>query len=90
MIRLEKQNNLKKMFSIILLFSAISLLGYAFYKWATLNNDYFLKKGVAFKKPTFLLGSSGKMMLRKLPIADYVKWQYNLFPDKKYVLILLF
>lgn len=71
------------MLPTILLLTSLALFFYAFYKWATLNNDYFLKKGVPFRKPTFLFGNSGNMILRKLSIAHYMQYQYNQFPDKK-------
>lgn len=77
-----------KMFSIILLLIAVSLLGYAFYKWATLNNDYFLRKGVSFRKPTFLFGNSANILLKKLALVDYVNWHYNQFPDKRSVFLI--
>lgn len=73
------------MFSIILLLSAIALVAFAFFKWATLNNDYFLKKGVSFRKPAFLFGNATNILFKKLALVDYVNWHYNQFPDKKYV-----
>jgi hypothetical protein len=67
----------------LLLWAAIGLFVYAFYKWATLNNNYFLKKGVKYVEPYFLLGTSTTMVTRHLSMPEYVKMLYNQFPKEK-------
>lgn len=69
--------------STVLLASTILLFIYAFYKWATANNDYFKKKGIPFAKPTFLVGNSGKLLFRKASAQENIIEQYNNFPDAK-------
>lgn len=52
-------------------------VAYLFYKWAISNNDYFEKRGVAFIKPVFLLGSSSHVFYNKMPLPDIFKKWYN-------------
>jgi cytochrome P450 family 9 len=66
-----------------LLWTAIGLFVYAFYKWATANNDYFIKKGLKFAKPYFLLGSSTTFVTQHLSMPEYVSQLYNEFPNEK-------
>lgn len=72
------------MISTVLLISTIFLFFYAFYKWATANDDYFKKKGIPFKKPTFLIGNSGNLLFRKKSAQDNLLEHYNNFPEAKY------
>lgn len=44
----------------LLLPLGISLILYGIYKWITLNNDYFEKRGIQHMKPTFALGKCNK------------------------------
>jgi cytochrome P450 family 9 len=52
-------------------------VAYLFYKWAVANNDYFEKRGVAFLKPTILLGSNFNLFFNKKSLPDTVKNWYN-------------
>lgn len=71
------------MMSTVLLCSAVLLFFYAFYKWATANNDYFKNKGIPFKKPTFLIGNSANLLFRKTSAQENLLEHYNNFPDAK-------
>lgn len=64
-------------------------LGVVIYKWATKNNDFFVKQGVPYLKPSFLIGSSGRFSGKKSP-QDSIIDHYNQFPESKYVRTLLF
>lgn len=72
------------MITDFLLWSGISLLLYAFYKWATINHDYFLKRGVRHMKPKFLLGNNSKFLLfRQQTVTDFVTEMYTYNPGSK-------
>uniref|UniRef100_A0A1I8PTR9 Cytochrome P450 n=1 Tax=Stomoxys calcitrans TaxID=35570 RepID=A0A1I8PTR9_STOCA len=43
-----------------------------FYRWATKNYEFFLKRNIAHDKPFFLLGSFKDMMLRRRNILEMV------------------
>lgn len=66
----------------LLLFAAISLLAFAFYKWATLNNDYFEKRKMKFMKPTFLVGNTAALFTYKYTATEFVQMLYQAFPDE--------
>ena len=67
------------MFMYLLLAIAAVLL----YKYGTRNFDYFRKKGVAFNKPLFLVGSRLGMVLRRSNILEFSDEIYNEFRDEK-------
>lgn len=72
------------MIADFILWSGIGLVLYAFYKWATINNDYFEKRGVNYVKPTFLVGSGGGFIfLRKYTLNEFVDQMYSSKPDSK-------
>lgn len=66
----------------LLLFAAISLLAFAFYKWATLNNDYFEKRNMKYMKPTFLVGNTAAIFTNKYTATEFVQILYQAFPDE--------
>lgn len=45
------------MLDSVLLPLGISLILYGIYKWMTINNDYFEKRGIQHIKPTIALGN---------------------------------
>lgn len=72
------------MIAEFLLWSGVSLLLYAFYKWGTIHNDYFKKRGVSFIKPTFLIGSNaGFFMFRKQDMIEFMDDVYRANPGFK-------
>lgn len=73
-----KQNMLGE----VLLFAAVSLIAFAFYKWATLNNDYFLKRNLKYLKPKFLVGNTGGLFLNKYTAPEFAQKLYKAFPDE--------
>lgn len=66
----------------LLLFVAATLIGYAFYKWATINNDFFEKQNVKYLKPRFLVGNTGGFYFNKYTATEYSLKIYNAFPDE--------
>ncbi|XP_055312523.1 probable cytochrome P450 9f2 isoform X2 [Sitodiplosis mosellana] len=71
-----------KMIGEILLSAAIALFTLAFYKWATINNGYFERRGVKYTKPKFLVGNTGGMFLQKYDAIEFAKMVYNTFPHE--------
>lgn len=71
------------MFDNLLLPLGISLILYGIYKWITLNNDYFEKRGIQHMKPTFALGNTGAFFMRQYRSSDFMQNLYRQFPDKK-------
>lgn len=66
----------------ILLFAAISLISYAFYMWATINNDFFERRNIKFLKPKFLVGNTGGLFFNKYTATAFVQKLYQAFPDE--------
>lgn len=76
------------MLGALLLLAAILLILYAFYKWATINNDYFARRNIKYQKPTFLVGNNGGTLLNKYTAAEFVQLIYQSFPKEPYVICL--
>lgn len=66
----------------LLLCAAITLFTWAFYKWATINNDYFEQRGVKYRKPTFLVGNTAGMFFQKYDAVDFANMIYNACPNE--------
>ncbi|KAH8382165.1 hypothetical protein KR009_002107 [Drosophila setifemur] len=63
-----------------MLWEFLALLAIAFglfYRWATVNNDYFAKKNIPFAKPTLYFGNMAGMFLKKKAMFDIVCDLYN-------------
>lgn len=72
------------MIAEILLTTTISLISYAFYKRATQNHDFFTKRGIKQMTPTFLLGNSGSLLIRKYSASENSVNVYNAYPNEMY------
>lgn len=70
------------MCSVFLLPFTLILAAYAFYKWTTCNNNYFQKRHIKFKEPTFLIGNSAPLFSNKFSASEYAQVLYNAFPDE--------
>lgn len=57
---------------------------YVFYKWATVNNDYFVKRNIKHIKPTFLVGHTMGWLLRRYTPDEFMNWLYYYFPNERY------
>lgn len=71
------------MFDILLIFVAISLFAFSFYKWTTKNDEYFKDRNFPFMKPTFLLGNLGKFMLKQQTAHEFSDSLYYANTTKK-------
>lgn len=73
------------MIELLVLTAGLCLMGYAFYKWATLNNDYFAVNHptLPFVPPTFLLGTFGGMMIGLHQMDTWCRWLYNVYPKAR-------
>lgn len=71
------------MLDILLILVTISLFGYAFYKWGTINNNYFKDRNFPFIKPSFLLGNMGRFILKRQTAREFSDYLYNAQPTKK-------
>lgn len=62
---------------------AMVIVVYLFYKWATQNDQYFVKRRVPALKPSLLFGNSADFFTKKIDLIEFVKKLYNDFPDEK-------
>lgn len=69
--------------SSLLLLSGIGLIFYSFYKWATQNDKYFEKRGVAYRKPNFIFGNTRDFFLNRIGLLEFVENLYNAHPNVK-------
>uniref|UniRef100_A0A1B0ACR9 Cytochrome P450 n=1 Tax=Glossina pallidipes TaxID=7398 RepID=A0A1B0ACR9_GLOPL len=53
------------------------LIIYLFHRWATANNDFFLKRGIPYKKPKILFGNMWNVILKRKSIVDIIVDLYN-------------
>ncbi|XP_053678216.1 probable cytochrome P450 9f2 [Anopheles nili] len=63
--------------------AAIGAILALLYYYVRSRYSYFLDKPYPHLKPTFLLGSSGPMILRRRDMIEHIKKTYNSFPDAK-------
>lgn len=68
-----------------LIFYLIPVALYLFYKWATVNYDFFEKQGIAYIKPFPLLGSNFSVFFKKQPLVTTMMDNYNKFRHEKFV-----
>lgn len=72
-----------KMIAEVLYFTGLGLIAYAIYKWVTLNNQYFTRRGIPHMKPYFLVGNTGGLFFKLHSAPDYVLYMYRQFPKEK-------
>lgn len=66
----------------LLICVAIALVLYAFYKWATINNDFFEKHNLKSLKPKFLFGNTGGVFFNQYSGAEFCDMMYDAFPNE--------
>lgn len=66
----------------LLLVIALVSLAYSFYKWATLNNEYFEKRNLKYIKPTFLVGNTAALFTNKYTAVEFASKLYDVFPNE--------
>ena len=62
-----------------------AILFYAFYKWATVKRDYFLKRQMKHLDPIFLVGNTLGLFTNRYDPTEFFKSIYYRFPKEKYV-----
>ena len=60
----------------ILLTLSVGLIGYSVYKWVTINNDYFAKRGLTYLKPMFFVGNVGQFFFTSV---NMVQWSLDVY-----------
>lgn len=70
------------MISELVLLTAVVLILYSFYKWITLNDNYFQRQNVKHLKPRFLVGNTAGMYFNKIDPVEFGLQLYNAFPDE--------
>lgn len=71
------------MLSTLILFSGIALIVHALYRWATKNNDYFLKRGLKYMDSNYGIGQMVGFIMGRYTQWGYVEWLYKQFPGEK-------
>uniref|UniRef100_A0A8D8HD69 (northern house mosquito) hypothetical protein n=1 Tax=Culex pipiens TaxID=7175 RepID=A0A8D8HD69_CULPI len=64
---------------------AVIIIILLIYHYLAKKYHYFLPKPVPCLKPSFLVGSSGPVLLRRQGVTTFMKKVYNSFPDAKLV-----
>lgn len=67
----------------LLIVAAVSLILYAFYKWVTINNDYFVRRNIKCMKPTFFIGNMIDMYFNICTGAEFANKLYQTFPNER-------
>lgn len=67
----------------ILILVVLVLAGLAFYKWATLNKNYFVDQNVPHLKPYFLVGNTGGLFSNQYSPKDFATYIYQAMPTEK-------
>lgn len=71
-----------KMVAVILSSIALILFMYAFYKWATANNEYFANRNIKFMRPKAVVGNFGGILLFRYTAPEVCKMFYEAFPNE--------
>ncbi|XP_055696998.1 probable cytochrome P450 9f2 [Phlebotomus papatasi] len=61
------------MLFMFLILTTLAFLVYYIYQLGTKNEDYFIKRGLKFRKPLFLLGNNFPIVFRRSNFFDFVK-----------------
>lgn len=70
------------MIETVLVSLALALFSYVFYKWASLNNDFFEKRDMKHMKPTFPFGNVLDFIFKKLTAIELAEYFYIAFPNE--------
>ncbi|XP_055301643.1 probable cytochrome P450 9f2 [Sitodiplosis mosellana] len=58
---------------------------YAFYKWATANQNYFMRRNMKHLKPTFLIGNTLKFNAKRTNPVKWLNSVYYKYPNEKVI-----
>ncbi|XP_031627729.1 probable cytochrome P450 9f2 [Contarinia nasturtii] len=73
------------MLSDLLFHILIGIVLYLFYKWATINNDYFVKRKILHLDSVFLVGNTFELFLMRSYPAKWLESVYYRFPKEKII-----
>lgn len=59
------------------------ILFYAFYKWATVNREYFVKRNLKHLEPRFFIGNTIGLFLKSYRPDYFIDSIYYRFPKEK-------
>lgn len=65
-------------------------LFYAFYKWATKNREYFVKRNLKHLNPNFLIGNTTGLFLKQYTPSNFLDKLYYSYPKEKYIQFIAF
>lgn len=69
---------------LLLLIGILAVVGlYLLYQKGTANEDYYVKRGLPFLKPSFLVGNSMPFFDSKTTLQDFIIMRYNAQPNVK-------
>lgn len=68
---------------VLLVLSSLAVITYGIYKWATMNDDYFVKRNIAHLKPFFLVGNTGGLYMSRYRPNEFYLNLFNTFPKEK-------
>lgn len=69
---------------MLFIIAGVLIVGLIFYRWITRNNDYFLKKGVAHRRPWPFFGNSLAGIFNQTEFGQFLKEYYAEFPNERY------
>lgn len=69
----------------LLLYSfLIGTFSYVFYKWATVNKNYFVKRKLKHFEPKFLIGNLFGLFVKRHRPHEFMDSLYYRYPNEKY------
>ncbi|XP_059610759.1 probable cytochrome P450 9f2 [Phlebotomus argentipes] len=66
-----------------LVFSVVAAVAFYLYQFGTKNEDFFLERGIKFRKPVFLFGNYFKLVTKQINLYDFVIDVTRQFPKEK-------
>uniref|UniRef100_A0A1L8E430 Putative cytochrome n=1 Tax=Nyssomyia neivai TaxID=330878 RepID=A0A1L8E430_9DIPT len=73
------------MITEFLILGILAVLIYQFYRLGTKNENFFVERGLKFKKPVFLIGNYLPIFLRKTSLFEYARDINKDFPNEKII-----
>lgn len=70
------------MLAELLIIAVFFLFSFAFYRWATLKNEYFKERGIKHLKPTFFVGNFVGQLYDKYTASEFNQLLYQSFPEE--------
>lgn len=71
------------MLSTIILFTGLAFVLHALYRWATKNNDYFLRRGLKYTDSNYGFGQLFGFLMGRYSQIEFAEWLYTRFPGEK-------